>query len=164
MGLTALDVVGTGYEGVFSRRPLNDEQKQRIRYLLEYFKDELSTSRTGEAAEMSVEDIANKEFAHYLGPQQALLVFLRAIVTRPALLILDEPTQGMDEGIWKKASGLLSKEWEEMRAQGKEQAVILVSHYEDEVPWKNGKVLKIVDGAVEGTLRESLTADREELH
>jgi ABC-type molybdenum transport system ATPase subunit/photorepair protein PhrA len=148
MGLTALDAIGTGYEGVFSRRPLSDDQKTRVLYLLEYFKDQLATSRTGTPVAMSVEDLALKNFAHYMPPQQALLIFLRAIVSRSPLLVLDEPTQGMDESIWAKCTELLDKEWNEMSAEGKDQACVVVSHYEDEIPWKYGKVLELVDGRV----------------
>jgi len=148
MGLSAFDAIGTGFEGVFSRRSLNHEQKERVLYLLEQFKDELATSRTGEVEDMSVRDIARKQFSHFSAPQQALLVFLRAIVARSPLIVLDEPTQGMDEKIWEKCRVLLAKEWKEMRAQGKEQACVVVSHYEDEVPWKHGKVLRLVDGKV----------------
>jgi ABC-type molybdenum transport system ATPase subunit/photorepair protein PhrA len=148
MGLTALDAVGTGYEGVFSRRPLSDDQKKRVLYLLGQFKNELATSRTGHAEDLTIEDVARKQFAHYTPAQQTILVFLRAIVSRPPVLVLDEPTQGMDEKVWGKCRALLAKEWEEMKAEGKEQACIVVSHYDKEVPWRNGKVLELEDGEV----------------
>lgn len=146
MGLTAAQVIATGYEGVFSRRPINEEQKKRIISLLEFFKPQLATTRTGEKANMTARELGNRNFAHYTPPQQALLIFLRAIVSRPPLLVLDEPTQGVDETIWGRCFELLKQEWEEMEKEGKEQAVVVVSHYDDEVPWKHGKVLKLVDG------------------
>ena len=74
-------------------------------------------------------DIAKRLFAHFTPPQQALLLFLRAIVGRPPLLILDEPSQGMDEAIWTRCRALLDVEWRETP----EQAVVVVCHYEDEV-------------------------------
>jgi ABC-type molybdenum transport system ATPase subunit/photorepair protein PhrA len=146
MGLTAAQVIATGYEGVFSRRPINEEQKARILSLLEFVKPHLATTRTGEPAEMTAREIGNRVFAHYTPPQQALLVFLRAIVARPPLLILDEPTQGVDEAIWKRCFELLKKEWEEMEEAGTEQACVVVSHYDEEVPWRNGKVLRLEQG------------------
>lgn len=131
MGLTALAAVGSGFEGVFSRRDLSQAQKDRVVYLLGYFKDLLVSGRSGRAAsgEVTVRDLANRLFAHYTPPQQALLLFLRAIAARCPLVILDEPAQGMDEAIWQRCCELLEREWRE----NPEQAVIVVSHYEDEV-------------------------------
>ncbi|BEI82756.1 hypothetical protein CcaverHIS002_0306240 [Cutaneotrichosporon cavernicola] len=146
MGLTAAQAIATGYEGVFSRRPITDEQKVRILALLEFFKPHLATTRTGEPAEMTAREIGNRNFAHYTPAQQALIVFLRAIVARPPLLILDEPTQGVDEGIWRRCFELLKREWEEMEEAGTGQACVVVSHYDEEVPWRNGKVLRLEDG------------------
>jgi ABC-type molybdenum transport system ATPase subunit/photorepair protein PhrA len=128
MGLSALEAVGSGLEGVFSRRNFSSSQKERILSLLDYFVPHLVTTRSGQASP-EVKDIARREFAHFTPPQQALLLFLRAIVNRPPLLILDEPSQGMDEAIWARCRELLNKEWRE----SPEQAVVAVSHYEDEV-------------------------------
>ncbi|KIR62530.1 hypothetical protein I314_03475 [Cryptococcus bacillisporus CA1873] len=147
MGLTALEAVGSGFEGVFSRRKLSPEQKERVKYLLEYFKDLLKPSSVSgrPTSDVTVQEIANRNFAHFTPSQQGLLLFLRAIVRKPKLLILDEPSQGMDEVIWERCRRLLEKEWE---GEGKDMAVIVVSHYEDEVPWKKGrgKVFKLDQG------------------
>lgn len=133
MGLTALSTVGSGFEGVFSRRGLSQQQKDRVVYLLDYFKDLLATGRSGctagQSVDVSVRDLANRLFAHYTPPQQALLLFLRAMAARCPLVILDEPAQGMDETIWQRCCELLEQEWKE----NPEQAVVVVSHYEDEV-------------------------------
>ncbi|WWD19660.1 hypothetical protein CI109_104122 [Kwoniella shandongensis] len=149
MGLRAYDAIGSGYEGVFSRRDLNSDQKERVLYLLGYFKDLLvppapAYGKTG--TEMTVEDLAKRQFSHFTPSQQGLLLFLRAIVGRPRLLILDEPSQGMDEVIWERCKRLLDEEWRS--EQGREMAVIVVSHYEDEVPWKKGagNVLQLAQG------------------
>ena len=129
MGLTAFQAVATGFEGVFSRRAVDSVQKERILQLVEYFAPLLSTSRSGQQTDGSVIGIAKRNFAHFTPPQQALLLFLRAIVSRPPLIILDEPSQGMDEMIWDKCKELLKKEWTENPSQ----AVVVVSHYDDEV-------------------------------
>ena len=123
MGLTAAEAVGTGFEGIFARRSLNRSQRERVQHLLDYFADALQVTRDRFVA-------ADKRlFAHFTPSQQALLLFLRAIVGRPELLILDEPSQGMDEAIWSRCCQLLDQEWRETPSQ----AVIVVSHYEDEV-------------------------------
>jgi hypothetical protein len=162
MSLTAYQAIGTGFEGVFSRRSVSPEQKQRILSLIDYFLPLLAPARPGMGNSGPGDDViavAKREFAHFTPPQQALLLFLRAIVSRPPLLILDEPSQGMDEVIWDKCKELLKKEW----AENPEQAVIVVSHYDDEVsrgrpahmkdvdsqvPWSKarGSVMRLVNG------------------
>ncbi|KAL7421337.1 hypothetical protein Q5752_004222 [Cryptotrichosporon argae] len=162
MGLSALAAVGTGFDGVFSRRDLEDAQKRRVLALLDAVapllrparpeapRSPADPARGGLATEFaqSTIDIARRPFAHCTPPQQALLLFLRAIVARPPLLVLDEPSQGMDEDIWAACRAVLEREWAEMRAEGTEQAVVVVSHYEEEVPWsrKRGKILRLTDG------------------
>lgn len=134
MGLSAGEVVGTGYEGVFARRKMTTEQRERIMRLLEPFVDLLAVRSRAKASEatMDADSIYETDFSHFPPSQQALLLFLRAIVARPALLILDEASQGMDEESWARCRALLEKEWEEMaRGQG-EQAVVVVSHWEEE--------------------------------
>jgi ABC-type molybdenum transport system ATPase subunit/photorepair protein PhrA len=96
--------------------------------MLEYFQDLLATGRGGSNG-TTTRDLALRLFAHYTPPQQALLLFLRAMVARCPLVILDEPAQGMDEAIWQRCCEFLEMEWNE----NPEQAVIMVSHYEDEV-------------------------------
>ncbi|EIW72011.1 hypothetical protein TREMEDRAFT_25255 [Tremella mesenterica DSM 1558] len=125
MGLTALEVIGTGFEGIFSRRNLSFKQKKRILDLLQGFQDLLGDKK---------EELGDKLFTRFTNPQQSLLLLLRAIVGKPDLIILDEPAQGMDEVLWERCCELLFQEWKE-----NEQSVIVVSHYEDEVPWKKGR-------------------------
>lgn len=134
MGLSAGEVVGTGYEGVFARRRMSDDQRVRIMRLLDPFKDLLAVKqRNGAAAsDTTVEKIYNTDFSHFPPSQQALLLFLRAIVARPPLLILDEASQGMDEESWARCRTLLEAEWAEMRGN-EPQAVVVVSHWEEEV-------------------------------
>jgi len=104
MSLTAFQAIGTGFEGVFSRRAVTPEQKERILSLVEYFAPLLATSRSGQLLDGSVIGIAKRNFAHFTPPQQALLHFLRAIVSRPPLGILNEPNPGMDEVIRDKCN------------------------------------------------------------
>lgn len=147
MGLSAYDAVGTGFEGVFSRRALAPEQRARVLQLLERFAPALRAPR--DPPHLGTRDLARRDFAHFAPPQQALLLFLRAVVARPPLLVLDEPAQGMDEQVWASCCALLRDEWR--TTDGARQAVVVVTHYDDEVPWRGGRVLRLRDGVAETT-------------
>ncbi|OCF38095.1 hypothetical protein I316_00319 [Kwoniella heveanensis BCC8398] len=163
MGLSAYAAVGSGFEGVFSRRNFDEGQKKRILALIDKVKDLLqpasnfapspsspssieTATKTATGTDVDIISIAKRPFSHFTPPQQGLLLFLRAIVGRPRFLILDEPSQGLDEVIWERCKGILEEEW--ASEQGREMGVVVVSHYEDEVPWKkgHGKVLKLDQG------------------
>jgi ABC-type molybdenum transport system ATPase subunit/photorepair protein PhrA len=160
MGLSVGEVIATGWEGVFSRRSVDKAKEDRSFRLLKPFEDLLVTSvrqrSTGGLAAVQqqpdqlLRDIYDSDFAHFTPNQQALILFLRAIVSRPKLLALDEASQGMDEQTWARCRKLLEQEWEDIEREGGEQAVICVSHWEEEVPWdkESGDVLRLHDGKV----------------
>ncbi len=154
MGLSAGEAIATGYEGVFSRRRVGRDQQERVLALLERFQDLLEPAvprRTREQSASITRAIYNTDFAQYTPNLQALLLFLRAVVTRPQLLVLDEASQGMDEATWARCKALLEQEWAEIASSGDNQAVVCVSHWEEEVPWEvqQGDVLRLRDGQVE---------------
>ncbi|WWC64550.1 uncharacterized protein I303_107160 [Kwoniella dejecticola CBS 10117] len=147
MGLSAYQTIGSGFKGIFTRSQLDEKQKERVLGLLDQVKDLLQPATNAAIEEtqgMSLRDIALKEFSHFTPSQQNLLLFLRAIVGRPNLLILDEPSQGVDEVVWERCKAILKDEWE----SDKKMATIAVSHYEDEVPWSKGqgKIIKLDNG------------------
>lgn len=127
-----MDTIGSGYEGVFSRRNLTSPQKERVMNLLNYFRPFLTTGRNvqrSSGAEVTVDDLAKRQFSHYTPQQQALLLFCRALVAKAPLVILDEPSQGVDEAIWARCCELLEQE----KRENPKQAVVVVTHYADEV-------------------------------
>jgi ABC-type multidrug transport system ATPase subunit len=158
MGLTVAETIGSGFEGVFSRRTFTEAQQRRIREVLKPFEEVLEVPpTTGDRAGRERSDrtkldrIYDSDFSHFPANQQAIFLLLRAIVSRPRLLVLDEFSQTIDERAWEVSRDLLNREWTAMRdeGEGEGQAVVVVSHYEAEVPWEEGKVFRLNGGKVE---------------
>lgn len=82
------------------------------------------------AEEESVEEFAQRPFAELPAGAQSIVLLMRAVVGRPPIVLLDEVWSGMDEGMVRAAQAYLRGD-----GIGEEQAVIVISHWEDEVPW-----------------------------
>ena len=82
------------------------------------------------AGDGSVEDFALRPFAELPAGSQSIVLLMRALVGRPPIVLLDEVWSGMDEGMVRAARAYLRGD-----GVGEEQAVIVISHWEDEVPW-----------------------------
>ncbi|KAI9507744.1 P-loop containing nucleoside triphosphate hydrolase protein [Russula earlei] len=98
----------------------------------------------------SVKGFAERPFAALPAGVQSIVLLMRALVGRPSLVLLDEVWSGMDDRMIQAARAYL-------RGDGlrKEQAVVVVSHWEDEVPWgiEDGvKTFRLEEG--EGTVLE----------
>lgn len=83
-----------------------------------------------EADAESVEEFAQRTFSELPAGVQSVVLLMRALVGRPQLVLLDEVWAGMDDGMIRAAREYLRGE-----GVGEEQAVVVVSHWEDEVPW-----------------------------
>lgn len=73
--------------------------------------------------DLEVEELAGKRFAHLSGGQKQRVLLARALVMEPALLLLDEPTSGVDA---QSEKAFMEKLAELNRTRG--VAVILASH------------------------------------
>jgi ABC-type molybdenum transport system ATPase subunit/photorepair protein PhrA len=91
----------------------------------------------GAEAEESLEEFAQRPFAALPAGAQSVVLLMRALVGRPPLVLLDEVWSGMDEGMVRAARAYLRGD-----GIGEEQAVVVVSHWEDEVPWGVGDDVK----------------------
>jgi ABC-type molybdenum transport system ATPase subunit/photorepair protein PhrA len=130
--LTVRDAIGTGFENTYSYRPLNAEQMAIREDLIL----RLAPGRTDhERQQWGV-----KLFAELSTPEQSLALFMRTMVSKAPLLILDEIFGCMDDQTIKKCSDYLREN------VGQEQAAIFVSHWEHEVPWPDAQRYEIVDG------------------
>ena len=73
-----------------------------------------------------LKDMLHRRGGDLSGGQQQQLAIARALVTRPRLLILDEPTEGIQPSIIKDIAGVISH----LRGKG-EMAILLVEQYFD---------------------------------
>ncbi len=115
MDAPALDIVTSGHfdtEGLF-RRPSEEQRYIALRWMDEF----------------GIADLADQPFLRLSSGQQRLCLVARAFVKDPALYILDEPLQGLDETQRKRVKVLLDKY---CSAPGK--TLLMVTHYPEEYP------------------------------
>jgi hypothetical protein len=84
-----------------------------------------------EAGEKPLEEFAQRPFAALPAGVQSVVLLMRALVGCPPLVLLDEVWAGMDDGMIRAARAYLIGD-----GISGEQAVVVVSHWEDEVPWR----------------------------
>ena len=74
-------------------------------------------------------EFGGRLFADLTAGEQSLVILLRALVTEPKLLILDEAFSGMD----KRMIEIVTKYLRERI--GEKQSIVWISHWEAEAPW-----------------------------
>ncbi|KAF8706603.1 P-loop containing nucleoside triphosphate hydrolase protein, partial [Rhizoctonia solani] len=115
-GLSVRDAIGTGFDSTYAFRTRTTEEEARIDELIRAFN--FGAGKDGE-----------KEFALLSAGEQALVLLMRALVSKAPLLILDEPFAGMDDAMVENSKRYLLEKLEPY------QAVVLVTHWAEEVPW-----------------------------
>jgi molybdate transport system ATP-binding protein len=132
---TVKDAILSGFGGTFAPPDtLSAEQQRQYDDLIRYF------------SELLPREIETLRFRDLSISSQRLVLLLRAFVKKPPLLILDEPYQGMDEDMIKRAREYLETEI------GDNQAVVMVTHFvgEEATGGRWGRVLKLApDGTIE---------------
>jgi molybdate transport system ATP-binding protein len=125
MPLTVTQVVATGYFDVLVPRPTTADQDAAIQELLATF---------------DLNPVAQRPFARLSTGEQRLVLILRALVKQPALLILDEPFQGLDRSVIDRL-----RTWLDTRLLPT-QTLVFVTHYENEIPACVTQRLHLRDG------------------
>ncbi|KAH8925090.1 P-loop containing nucleoside triphosphate hydrolase protein [Atractiella rhizophila] len=128
--LSVLSTLSSGFHSVFSHRPLTDSQRETVDELLDQF-----------PTLPSLKPLLQQPLSSLSIAQQQFTLFLRAVISKPKLLILDEPFAGMDGQTVE-----VLKRWLD-RYEG---SVVLVSHrWEEEWPEKwERKTLELKQGDV----------------
>ena len=85
---------------------------------------------------------SNEIIQHLSGGQRRRLLLSRALINNPELLILDEPTIGLDP----QARHLIWERLEELRSRG--TTMLLTSHYMEEVSRLTNRVLILDEGEI----------------
>lgn len=172
-GLTVREAVGTGFEGIFARRPADSRtegEKRRVRELVRGFAPVIasrgsgagagagagatSSSSSSTSSDSDVESLLETPFTSLTPGSQGVVLFLRSIVHRPLLLVLDEPFQGMSSRQvrlvrnYLDERGAFAKEGqdEKEREWRRKMAMVVVSHFEDEWPGTAGRLVRLEEG------------------
>jgi len=126
--MTGRDVIASGFESIFYRRSVTAKQNEQLQHLVTDFGVSTTT--------------LSQLFAEMDADQQSLLLFLRALVKKPKLLILDEPFAGMNASTIENCRSYIDS------CLDPEQAVILVTHYDEEKPSSVQHTLQLAEGRV----------------
>jgi ABC-type Mn2+/Zn2+ transport system ATPase subunit len=104
----------------------------------------------------AAETFASKRFAELSGGQKQRVLIARALATRPDVLVLDEPTAGVDVAATKALLAFISQIHEQQKL-----TIILVTHDLPLVRRHAQQVIWLHDGQVlHGTVAELLTRER----
>ncbi|KAF6746759.1 P-loop containing nucleoside triphosphate hydrolase protein [Ephemerocybe angulata] len=148
-GMTVWDAVQTGFTGVFMpagkgvgnvEHDDDDVKRMRVKRIWEVLEAIGPNSWADNASRDMTREFAARRFTDLTLGEQRVVLLMRALVGRPPLVILDEVWSGMEEGMVRAVKRYLTDD--SNGAFGKEQAVVVVTHWEEEVPWRMEEGLK----------------------
>ncbi|GAB2818896.1 ABC transporter ATP-binding protein [Alpinimonas psychrophila] len=107
--------------------------------------------------EWRLEGLTNREVGTLSEGEQKRLQIARSIMTDPEVLLLDEPSAGLDLGMREELMSMLSA----FASSSTAPAIIMVTHHVEEIPRGFTHALLLANGRVvaAGPLNETLTSD-----
>ncbi|KAF1301135.1 ABC transporter ATP-binding protein [Enterococcus sp. JM9B] len=113
--------------------------KELLHFVGSYGENHLSEEERNNILKFSSEQL-NQFAAKLSGGQQRLLDFCLSIINKPKLLIMDEPTNGMDTSTRKHF-------WEIIQQlMDNETTIVFTTHYIEEVNYSSDRVILLNDG------------------
>ena len=102
---------------------------------------------------VALSDVAKKKIKAYSGGMKQRLGIAQAILNNPKILILDEPTAGLDPKERVRFRNLISR-------LGKDKIVLLSTHIVSDVEYIASEILMMKDGQIihQGSLEEIISA------
>lgn len=141
--LSAHDAVMTGIEGALET------------WWHHYGREEADRAQAS-LARLGISHLGHREFGSLSSGEQQRVLLARALVTDPALVILDEPTARLDVGGREQLVATL----EQIASADPDLPVVLVTHHVDEIPRTTTHCALMRDGKVtaSGPIDEVLDA------
>lgn len=158
-GITIRQVIESAWADTFRSKPsMNAQAKEQVNATLRWFERELDPDFFSDTRKTDLSWSEDHLFGGLSFSAQRLLLFLRAIVKHPDIIVLDEAFSGMDDALRDKCMLYLAAGEEKMYApstDGKakggdaivdnpsevkvrglndQQALIVISHVKEEVP------------------------------
>ena len=116
------------FDTLFIPRKLSPSVLQYIDSLLAYFQ---------------IQSFKHRPFNLLSLGEQRIVLFIRALIKNPVLLLLDEPYQGMDKTTIQMANNLL----DEIFSAGA-STLIFITHYARELPAVINRITRIESGRI----------------
>jgi iron complex transport system ATP-binding protein len=97
-----------------------------------------------EMADLGISQFAGSTFGELSSGEQTKTLIARAMVSSPELVVLDEPTVGLD----MRARALVLQTLDTLRRRKRPTTIVIVSHHLDELPHRVDKVVLMKEGRV----------------
>jgi iron complex transport system ATP-binding protein len=140
------EIVATGLYGTIMLpigAEISEQEKSRIEAEIEQF---------------GLEEFRERAFGELSSGEQMKVLLARAMLAQPKILLLDEPTVGLDIG----ARGACIRVLDDMLARDDKPTIVIVSHHLDELPNRVDKVVLMKAGTIFdcGPIEDMLTSKK----
>jgi iron complex transport system ATP-binding protein len=144
--LTAREVVLTGFFGTIG--------------LYDPFTDAMAAEADRLVGQVGLSHVSGHPYATLSSGERVRALIARALAVRPGLLLLDEPTAGLDLLAREQVLATVQRLFDGMPASGR-PTVVMITHHVEELPPATSHVLLLSEGrvAARGTPEQVLRSD-----